>query len=66
MSRQYAEAIEAYKQAVGLKPDYVDAQYGLGLCYLWLGNRESARDQYNLLRQLDPDRADELLKEINK
>jgi Tfp pilus assembly protein PilF len=65
-ARRYAEAIEAYKKAVSIKPDYVDAQYGPGVSYLWPGNREAVQEQYNLLKTLDQDKAAELLKEINK
>ena len=58
--KQYTDAEEALKQAIRLKPDFGRAYYNLGLVYLSLNDRESALEQYNLLKSLDPDRADKL------
>ena len=38
----------------------------LGCLYLWVGNREAARAQYNILKDSDPSLAKELLKLIEK
>jgi tetratricopeptide (TPR) repeat protein len=61
----HKEALEAYKQAIRIKPDYVIAHSSLGLMYLLNNDRESALEQYELLKELDPKKADELLNLIN-
>ena len=65
-SRRYTEAIDAYKQAMSIKPDFVPALHGLGMAYLRRGDKDAALEQYKILKGLDPDAANELLKEINK
>lgn len=62
----YKEEIEAYKQAIRIKPDYADAHYILGLLYLLLGYRSSALDQYRILKDLDSHHANELFNLIYK
>jgi tetratricopeptide (TPR) repeat protein len=54
---RYAEEIEAYKQAIRIKPDYAKAHYNLGIVYLILGNKSSALEQYKILKNLDVDLA---------
>lgn len=56
-AREYEREIEAYKQAIKLKPDYVEAHFNLGLSYLILGDKDSAYDEYELLKNLDPHKA---------
>jgi len=58
------EAIEAFKQAIKLKPDYVEAHAGLGLAYSKIGDKGSALEEYKILKTLDAEMANELLKEI--
>jgi tetratricopeptide (TPR) repeat protein len=60
------EAIEAYKQAIRIKPDYAEAHYRLGLVYLLIGNKSSALDQYKILKNLDNDSANQLFNLIYK
>jgi tetratricopeptide (TPR) repeat protein len=48
-----------------LKPDFGRAYYNLALAYLSLNDRDSALEQYNLLKTIDPDRADKLYNVIN-
>jgi len=38
----YRDAIEAFKQAIRIDPDYADAHHGLGQAYLIIGNKNSA------------------------
>jgi tetratricopeptide (TPR) repeat protein len=56
----YREAIESFKQAIRIKPDDVDAHYGLGLAYLSLSDKTSALDEYKILKDLDSQMAEEL------
>jgi len=59
-------AIDAYKQAIRINPDYVKAHYNLGVAYLGLGDKSSALDEYKVLNELDKESADTLFKLINK
>ncbi len=52
--------------AILLKPDLVGAHYNLGLAYLRIGNREGAVKEYNSLKVLHGDTANELLGLINE
>jgi protein O-mannosyl-transferase len=63
---RFTDAIKAYQQAISIKPDYVEAQYNLGIVYLAIGDKNSALAEYNILKSLNPQSADNLLKEINK
>ena len=63
---RYHEAIEACKEAIRIDPDYAWAHYNLGLTYLKTGNKDGAQKQYEILKDLDRDSADKLLKAIHK
>ncbi|GBD97341.1 MAG TPA: tetratricopeptide repeat protein [Nitrospirae bacterium] len=55
----YIEAVEAYKQALKMKPDYTEAHYNLGLSYYGLGMYKEAIDAYKQAAQEDnPDIAE--------
>jgi hypothetical protein len=54
----YQEAVDAYKEALRLKPDYVKAWAMLGLAYWGLGNRSEALKAVKELRRYDPASAD--------
>lgn len=58
---RYQEEIEAYKQAIRIKPDYAEAHCNLGVTYLMLGDQGSASDEYKILKDLDSDLANKLL-----
>ena len=60
------EAIEFFKQAIRLNPNYVDAHFMLGLAYLLLNDRGSALEQYKILKSLDTELANELFNKIYK
>jgi tetratricopeptide (TPR) repeat protein len=64
MLQRYQESKEAYQHAIRLKPDFVEAHYGLGRTYLMLGDRDGAMREYNVLKTLDPQSAEELRKNI--
>jgi tetratricopeptide (TPR) repeat protein len=58
--RRYSEAIEAYKAVVKLRPTLAAAYYNLGLTYVAINDKESARQQYNILKPLNAGMADQL------
>ena len=66
------KTIESYKQAVRINPDYAEAHYYLGVAYIDLNDeeelneklRDSALEQYEILKSLDPERANELFDKI--
>ena len=45
-SGRYEEAIESFKRAVSLQPDYYDAQNDLGVTYVKLGRLEEAVEAF--------------------
>jgi len=62
----YEKAIEAFKQAIRIQPDYIYAHYNLGMVFLVQGDRNSALDEYKILKDLDQDIADRLFDLIYK
>jgi tetratricopeptide (TPR) repeat protein len=56
----YTKAIEAYKQAIRINPDNVYSHLGLGLAYLLIGDKNSALNEYKILKELDIDKANQL------
>ena len=61
---RYSEAIEAYKAVVKLRPQLAAAHYNLGLSYVAINDKQSARNQYEILKPLHADMANELQKAI--
>jgi tetratricopeptide (TPR) repeat protein len=57
---QYEEAVESYKQAIRMKPDFVEAHLDLGMSYLRLGDRGSALEEYKILQKLNKETANKL------
>jgi tetratricopeptide (TPR) repeat protein len=53
-------SIDAYKQAIKLRPDFAQPHFNLGIVYNALGKKRSALEEYQLLRRLDPERAQKL------
>ena len=45
-------------EAINNQPDYVEAQYNLGMFLLAAGQRDDALKQYQILKTLDADKAD--------
>jgi tetratricopeptide (TPR) repeat protein len=54
------EKMDAYQQAVRIKPDYASAHYSLGVSYALAGEREPALAEYETLKTLDPPMAERL------
>jgi tetratricopeptide (TPR) repeat protein len=63
---RYQDTVEPYKQAIKIKPDFVLAHYNLGVTYLVTGDKSSALEEYEILKTLDAEKANELFKLINK
>jgi tetratricopeptide (TPR) repeat protein len=63
---RYQDALEAHKQAIKIKPDYAEAHYNLGNAYLAIGDKNSALAEYNILKSLNLQFADNLFNQINK
>jgi tetratricopeptide (TPR) repeat protein len=56
-SGKYEEAIESYKQAIRIDPDYAMAHYNLGLAYVESGKYKEAIESYKQALRIDPDSA---------
>jgi len=57
----YSKAIDAYKQAIYFIPDDASVHLGLGVSYFKIGDKNSALNEYKILKNLDIDKAYELL-----
>lgn len=63
--RKYKQAIDAFENTVTLKPNNAFAFRKLGSAYLKVGEKDKAREQYQVLKQLDNQLSDELFREIS-
>ena len=63
-SGKHEEAIKSYQQAIRIDPDHALTHYYLGTSYLLLNDRDSALEQYEILKNLDPYLANLLFVEI--
>ena len=57
---RYKDAIRALKDAIRLDPEHKEAHYQLGFAYAMLKDFDSARREYQFLRRIDCDLADNL------
>jgi tetratricopeptide (TPR) repeat protein len=58
------EAVRAYTLAIRANPRMAAAHYNLGLTYFNQGRRKLALDQYEILKGLDSDSANELFERV--
>jgi superkiller protein 3 len=58
---QNDEAIQAYQECLRIAPRFARVRYNLGYVYYQQGNKTAAREQYNILQELDKDLAKRLL-----
>lgn len=65
-SGMYREAIQANKQAIQINPVNAETHLALGVIYILLNNKDAALKEYEILKDLDPQMANELLKKIDK
>lgn len=63
---QTPNAIAALKKCLEIAPKFAKARFNLGSIYLISGNKPAAREQYNVLREVDAALAAKLLDAINK
>lgn len=63
---RHQEAVEAFKQAITLKPNFAEAHFNLGVLYLELGSQTQARQEYLILKQLESELAEELLRKLTE
>lgn len=54
-TKQYDKAVEAYKQALKLKPEYAAAHHGLGSAYVNMGRVADALEPMRTAVRLDPE-----------
>jgi adenylate cyclase len=54
LSGRYEEAMAAYRKAVDVDPDYLDAHVGLASTYATLGREEEARTEVAEILRIDP------------
>ena len=55
---QLDTALDAYKQAVKVKPDYAEAYYNMGVTLKIIGNLQAAIESYEQAIKINPDYAD--------
>jgi tetratricopeptide (TPR) repeat protein len=55
---RYTEAIEAFKQAIRINPDYADAYFNLGVVYVKLGRYTEAIETFKQAIRINPDFAE--------
>lgn len=60
-----SEHITFLKLIRKINPGNADMHYRLGLAYIGSGDRDSALEEYNILKTLDADKAGELFNQIN-
>jgi len=58
--QRYKEALRAFKEVIRLQGDHRQGRYQLGFVYAMLGDQASARHQCNILKEADPELAQNL------
>ena len=56
--------IELYKHAIRIDPDDAEAYFALGVVYVAIKDRDSALEQYEILKKLDSELANKLFNMI--
>ncbi|MEZ5308698.1 MAG: tetratricopeptide repeat protein [Pyrinomonadaceae bacterium] len=65
-TKQNDEAIDAYTKCLTISPRFARVRFNLGYVFMQVGKVDKAKEQYELLRNLDEDLAKKLLDVINK
>lgn len=63
---RYAEALEVFQEAVRINPDDAEAHYFLGVTYLNKGDKDSALEEYKILKNLHQSLAKDLFNLLKK
>jgi TonB family protein len=63
---RWKEAADAYKQMLTILPSDPEAHYGLAVTSLAMGDKATATTEYEKLKEIRPELAEILLKEISK
>ena len=63
---RYSEAREAYREVIRLQPGFAYAHFNYGFASLILGDRVSAGEEHNILKNLNSVLAARLFKEIQQ
>ena len=58
---RYEEAVEVYKHVIEIDADMAQAHYRLAKTYLKMGDKDLALEEYEILKTLDEELANELL-----
>jgi Flp pilus assembly protein TadD len=58
---RYAEAADAFKKSIELRPDHADAHFGLGTAFSQMGNHDAAVQAYRTAIRLAPQDAEAYL-----
>ncbi len=56
----YSYVIEYTYYLIKIEHDYTNAHYSLGLAYLMTGDKDSALEEYKILKILDAEKANKL------
>ena len=64
-TNRYQEAVQAFRQAIQINPDFAEAHCGLGISFLQIGDKNSAMKEYEILKEIDTEKANMLLQLIN-
>jgi tetratricopeptide (TPR) repeat protein len=57
---KHQQALDEFKRVVELEPRHIDANLKIGIEYLNLGNKDAAIQQYYVLKNIDPEQAQQL------
>jgi tetratricopeptide (TPR) repeat protein len=60
----YTDAAAAFQKALKLRPDYAEAHYNLGIIYFLLKDKGAAMERYRILKNMNTELANKLLKLI--
>ncbi|HEY8225191.1 MAG TPA: tetratricopeptide repeat protein [Pyrinomonadaceae bacterium] len=63
---RHVEAIDAFRKAIKAKPNDSAARFALGMTELTYGNPKAALEQYDFLRNSDPEKAELLKQAFNR
>lgn len=66
VTENYSRAIQTFKTAIKINPEFVEAHYNLGIAYTLNNDKELALNEYRFLNRIDKERAGRLNDFISK